>query len=53
MEEIKKPAPKTKKCDWCKKRKPIKDIYILGAIPETGKKVWCICVDCNHKNDVI
>ena len=34
---------KTKKCDWCNKRKKINDMYRLGKLKETDIKEYWIC----------
>ena len=43
---------KTKKCDWCKKRKKVEAMYLLGKLKETDKKEYWICGNCNYKYDV-
>ena len=42
---------KTKKCNWCNKRKVIEDMYNLSLISEK-KETW-ICSDCNIKEDIV
>ncbi len=44
---------KTKKCDWCKKRKEIGKMNYLGKITSTSKKIYWICDDCNFKHDIV
>ena len=48
---------KSKRCDWCNKRKPIDKIYQLGSyvIPEGVRqsKEWNICQYCNYEHDVV
>jgi hypothetical protein len=44
--------PKTRKCDWCKKRKFVEQGYWLGKF-ENGTKDWFICVKCNLTHDVV
>jgi len=44
--------PKTRKCDWCKKRKSVEKGYWLGKF-ENGTKDWFICVECNLTHDVV
>lgn len=44
--------PKTRKCDWCKKRKSAENGYLLGKL-DNEKKCWFICVECNLKHDVV
>jgi hypothetical protein len=45
---------KTKKCDWCNKRKIIDNGYCIGKL-ESSKtdKEFFICVDCNLKHDIV
>ena len=43
--------PKSKKCDWCNKRKLIRKGYWLGKYDT--KKDWFICEPCNLQYDVI
>ena len=45
---------KTKKCDWCNKRKNIDNGYYIGKL-ESSKtdKEFFICVDCNLKHDIV
>lgn len=44
--------PKTRKCDWCKKRKSVEQGYWLGKF-ENGTKDWFICQKCNLEHDVV
>lgn len=44
--------PKTRKCDWCDKRKSVEQGYWLGKF-ENGSKDWFICQECNLKHDVV
>lgn len=44
--------PKTRKCDWCKKRKSVENGYLIGKL-DNEKKCWFICVECNLKHDVV
>jgi hypothetical protein len=46
-------STKTKKCDWCCKRKLTNNVYILGEKDMTDKKIWIICSECNLKYDVV
>jgi hypothetical protein len=39
-------------CDWCNKRKPIGEGYLLGKL-ENETKDWFICEECNLKHDII
>ena len=50
---IKNKLYKTKKCDWCKKRKKIGKMNYLGKVTSTSKKIYWICDDCNFKHDII
>jgi len=45
---------KTKKCDWCNKRKNIDNGYYIGKL-ESSKtdKEFFICVDCNLKHNIV
>ena len=47
-----KKATKTKKCDWCYKRKKIEKGYSLGSV-EGETKSYFICEKCNLKHDVV
>ena len=44
--------PKTRKCDWCKKRKSVEQGYWLGKF-ENETKEWFICRECNLKHDIV
>jgi hypothetical protein len=44
--------PKTRKCDWCDKRKSVEQGYWLGKF-ENQTKDWFICVECNLKHDIV
>lgn len=41
---------KTKKCDYCNKRKNKGNMYFL--LKENKKEYW-ICDTCNYKHDVV
>jgi hypothetical protein len=41
---------KTKKCNWCGKRKPTNQTY---HIDNKGKRQIRICVECNLIKDII
>ena len=41
---------KTKKCDWCYKRKKVENMYYIGIVTI---KHWWICGECNYKHDII
>jgi hypothetical protein len=43
---------KTRKCDWCDKRKLVEQGYWLGKF-KNGNKDWFICRECNLKHDVV
>ena len=47
-----KEAPKTKKCNYCNKRKKIEDMYHLGKLEIDSKDYW-ICDNCNLKHDIV
>ena len=51
---MKKKEVKTKKCNWCEKRKLKKNMYNLSFIGE-GKivKEVYICVECNIELDIV
>ena len=42
---------KTKKCDWCKKRKTVEQGYWLGKFE--SEKDWFICQQCNLEKEVV
>lgn len=42
--------PKTKKCDYCNKRKDKENMYFL--LKEDRKEYW-ICNKCNYEHDVV
>lgn len=44
---------KTKQCDWCNKRKKVDDMYLLGKMNESDKKIWWICSNCNLEHNVL
>jgi hypothetical protein len=45
---------KTKKCDWCNKRKIIDNGYCIGKLENSKTdKEFFICVDCNLKHDIV
>jgi hypothetical protein len=45
---------KTKKCDWCKKRKIIDNGYYIGKLESSkSDKEYFICVDCNLKYNIV
>jgi site-specific DNA-adenine methylase len=41
---------KTKKCDWCNKRKNIDNGYYIGKLESSH---FFICVDCNLKHNIV
>lgn len=43
---------KTKKCNWCEKRKLVTNGYLLGKLKQDGK-CFFICDNCNLKHDVV
>lgn len=45
---------KTKKCNWCNKRKSIDNGYCIGKL-ESSKtdKEFFICIDCNLEYDIV
>jgi len=49
--------PKTKKCDYCKKRKKTKDMYWIGKTPyeplNVADRVYWICDECNLEKDIV
>lgn len=42
---------KSRKCDWCNKRKLVEQGYWLGKF-DTNKN-WFICQSCNLKHNVV
>jgi hypothetical protein len=45
---------KTKKCDWCNKRKIIDNGYYIGKLKSSIiDKEYFICVDCNLKYNIV
>ena len=44
--------PKTRKCDWCEKRKLVEHGYWLGKFKNETKE-WFICRECNLEHDVV
>lgn len=44
--------PKTRKCDWCEKRKSVEQGYWLGKFKNETKD-WFICQSCNLEHDVV
>jgi site-specific DNA-adenine methylase len=45
---------KTKKCDWCNKRKNIDNGYYIGKLESSiSDKEFFICVDCNLKHNIV
>ena len=52
LDLVSKRDPITKKCDWCDKRKKVKDMYRIGKFNETHKKEYWICGKCNIEFDV-
>ncbi len=57
MKKITTKLPKTKKCDYCKKRKKTKDMYWIGRTPHeplnVADKVYWICDECNLEKDIV
>ena len=43
---------KTKKCNWCNKRKKVDSIYQLGKHPKDNKN-YNICIDCNIEKEIL
>jgi len=43
---------KTKKCNWCEKRKSIQKGWLLGDVYD-GKPHLFICYKCNLKHDIV
>jgi hypothetical protein len=45
---------KTKKCDWCNKRKIIDNGYYIGKLESSrSDKEYFICVGCNLKYNIV
>jgi site-specific DNA-adenine methylase len=45
---------KTKKCDWCNKRKNIDNGYYIGKLESSiSDKEYFICVGCNLKYNIV
>ena len=45
------PEPKTRICDWCKKRIKVTCGIVLGSAGGTDK-VWFCCDACNYVHDI-
>jgi len=43
---------KTKKCNWCNKRKKVVSIYQLGKTSKDNKN-YNICINCNIEKEIV